>query len=209
MRDRGAEQWTDMCDRLLGELHDQGLGGKKAIAGAMAAIPLPAQVSSIWRRIVAQPGGVVHILSDSNTVYIEQVLHAYCLSNLVSSVTTNPAHYDDKERLHVQRFTPACKPHGCDRCPVNLCKGRVVDAMPRSEGVRRVYVGDGGNDYCPATRMLADDVVFAREGYSLAKKIRKQPITAAVRYWETYQQLLDAMVVEGVIPAEDTPASGK
>ena len=33
------------------------------------------------------------------------------------------------------------------------------------------YVGDGGNDFCPALRLSPADFVFVREGFSLQKKI--------------------------------------
>ena len=36
-----------------------------------------------------------------------------------------------------------------------------------------VYVGDGGNDFCPSASLTtAGDVVLARRGFRLAKKIR-------------------------------------
>lgn len=50
-----------------------------------------------------------------------------------------------------------------------------------------IYIGDGGNDFCPLNLLNENDFVFARNGYSLQKRIekRKKELNASVEYWDT------------------------
>lgn len=90
-------------------------------------------------------------------------------------------------------------PHGCPLCPVNLCKGRELDAM-RAAAPRRkvVYAGDGANDLCPALCLGPDDVVLARSGHPLELLIAERAkggggdrrrVVAQVRIWRTHDEL--------------------
>ena len=64
-------------------------------------------------------------------------------------------------------------PHGCPRCPANLCKGAEL-ALIREEhpGAPVVYCGDGANDFCPALRLTEADAVLARKGFALDRLIQ-------------------------------------
>ena len=65
----------------------------------------------------------------------------------------------------------ALPPHGCPHCPLNLCKGGVLDALRAQwpSDATLVYVGDGRGDYCPTLRLGASDWVFARSEYALGE----------------------------------------
>lgn len=84
------------------------------------------------------------------------------LTTLFSEIITNPAQFDSAQPdlLHVGRRLPAsAPPHGCKvGCLVNMCKGAELDAFVAARGgweahKRVVYIGDGGNDFCPLLRM--------------------------------------------------------
>lgn len=47
-----------------------------------------------------------------------------------------------------------------------------------------IYVGDGGNDYCPVRRLRPQDVAFVRRNRGLAKRILDEgQVQCEVRYW--------------------------
>ena len=80
-----------------------------------------------------------------------------------STVVTNPAEFDDAGRLHVRPHQPDETPHACPHCPINLCKGAVMERwLEELAPSRCVYVGDGGGDFCPSTRLRSGDAVLAR-----------------------------------------------
>ena len=56
-----------------------------------------------------------------------------------------------------------------------------------------MYVGDGGGDACPCLRLSAGDVVLAREGWELDKRLKGEQPAARVVTWATGQDLAEAL----------------
>lgn len=115
-------------------------------------------------------------LSNSNSVFIDTILKvshtpplAFLSSRLTDSfsqhhgledqfveVITNPAEFQANGLLSLKRrVDPAGEQHGCKvGCSANMCKGAELEAFMARHGGwehwdRVVYVGDGGNDFCP------------------------------------------------------------
>jgi 2,3-diketo-5-methylthio-1-phosphopentane phosphatase len=173
-----GEPWTALMAAAAVRLHAQGVT-RGEIEGALADMPaFPQALEAV--RAIAAAGHELRILSDANTVFIERFLHAHGLHALFASITTNPATWREDGLLMIRPFTPASAPHGCGRCPPNLCKGAQMDAMRLSARARDaegssgpvIYVGDGGGDLCPCLRLGRRDLVLAREGYPLASALR-------------------------------------
>ena len=130
------------------------------------------------------------------------------LLDLFSEIITNPAHWDSQQPdwLHVgRRLPPSAEPHNCAvGCLANMCKGDELDAYLVSHGGRDsfdriVYVGDGGNDFCPLLRMRARDLALVRKGFELDARVREEGgrygMNIEVRKWEQAWQ-----VDEWVVP---------
>ena len=70
-------------------------------------------------------------------------------------------------------------------CPPNLCKGGVLSSWLAAFPVTPlcVYVGDGGGDFCAATRLAAGDVLLARRAPHdrLLQMCRSPPRGTSVR----------------------------
>lgn len=197
---RDGTSWTALMDELLGQLAEQQPSATATrIRHALARIPVLDRMLDAVRLAASSPGTVVAIVSDANSVYIESMLAYHALASCVHEVVTNPAAFDG-DRLRVQPFHAlALPPHGCIDCPANMCKGRILDRLRHdhsdsSGGFAHVlYVGDGGGDFCPATRLNADDVVFARaddadgRSYGLLKKVHASPerVNAHVVPWRS------------------------
>jgi pyridoxal phosphate phosphatase PHOSPHO2 len=96
----------------------------------------------------------------------------------VSDIITNPNYYDDKGRVRIHRRVLATDPqHECIHpCNVNICKGKELDdMMQRYKPKKMAYIGDGKNDFCPATRLKESDVFFMRDGRGLESYLVSEP----------------------------------
>lgn len=128
-------------------------------------------------------------MSDANSYFIKEILERHGLQEYFSQVHTNPAHVDDSGALRVLPFHPKDTPHGCKLCPLNMCKGLILDSIRKgsSETLKRrvIYVGDGGGDYCPSLRLVRGDHVLARQGFPLSKRLTTNTdlVQATVHEW--------------------------
>ncbi|KAG0366309.1 phosphatase phospho-type [Gamsiella multidivaricata] len=191
----GKVQWTDLQQRLLGELFDRGVF-RGDIERTLSQIPFAPEMIEALRLMKSQ-GAELYILSDANTVYIETVLKAYNIDQLFTKVITNPAAFDERGRLDVIRFHGLDKePHNCPLpCQPNLCKGREIQKLIDAQSWKQViYMGDSTNDFCPSTRLQSKDVVLARRGLLLEKEIKENPqlVKTHVMYWNDARDVLEA-----------------
>ncbi|KAF8946070.1 hypothetical protein BGZ47_001395 [Haplosporangium gracile] len=191
----GKVQWTDLQQRLLGELFDRGIN-REDIERTLASIPFaPERIEAL--KLMKEQGSDLYILSDANTVYIEAVLKTYNIDHLFTGILTNPASFDSRGRLNVTRYHGLDKqPHQCPLpCEPNLCKGlelqKLIDSHPWEQVV---YMGDASNDFCPSTHLSRErgDLVLARRGLSLETRIKERPelVKAEIVYWQDAQDVL-------------------
>ncbi|ORZ26930.1 putative phosphatase-domain-containing protein [Lobosporangium transversale] len=207
----GKVQWTDLQQRLLGELFKCGVT-KEDIERTLSQVPFAPEMIEALKLMKSQ-GSELYILSDANTVYIDTILKAHSIDNLFTKVITNPAAFDEQGRLNVVRFHGLDKkPHNCPLpCQPNLCKGREIQKLIDSQTWDQViYMGDATNDFCPSTRLQNTDIVLARRGLLLEQEIRKRPylVKANVLYWDNAQDVLSAThaIFEPCSPALQAPS---
>jgi len=177
--------WTALMDHLLHELWKRGVTKEDIVDCFRRCLITEPLVKSL--KLLAEKNCMVKILSDSNTVYIDTILEASNVKHHIGETVTNPAHFSAEGRLRVGPYQPVNHRHNCTNCPVNLCKGLVMSSFLRQAAyLRRIYVGDGGGDFCPCTKLFENDVILARKGYPLAKLLqkRKEEIKAKVIEWE-------------------------
>lgn len=138
------------------------------------------------------------IISDSNTVFIDWVLHASGLKSAIDDVFTNPANIDARGYVSVRCFHA----HDCTQCPINLCKRRVLHDFRENQakaGVhyeRICYIGDGGNDFCPIKELREGDIAMPRKGFTLEKLLCKaisegpEALGAKIMPWTSGNEIL-------------------
>jgi len=83
--------------------------------------------------------------------------------------------------------------HKCERCPKNMCKGMIFDAVKnRHPDSRVIYLGDGAGDLCPALRMSQGDWVLARKDYPLHRALEQNQaiVNATVKLWSNGDEAL-------------------
>ena len=207
----GKGKWTALMDHLLTKLGEEHMVSRRQIEHCLEGIPVFVEVIQVVRELAGR-GCEQRILSDANSVFIDEVLRAACLRRHFSAVATNFGEWEPYARedhddhathnddiLRVAPYQPRDRPHGCPRCPENLCKGAVLDQWRAELRPRRVvYVGDGSGDFCPCLRLRASDTVCARSGYPLAKKLEAMKddakvLDARVAYWEDGAELARAL----------------
>jgi len=74
-----------------------------------------------------------------------------------------------------------------------MCKGDELDGYLAAKGGREtfrriVYVGDGGNDFCPLLRMGEGDSTLVRKGFELDERVKREGegrgLKVEVKLWE-------------------------
>ncbi|ETP02246.1 hypothetical protein F441_20670, partial [Phytophthora nicotianae CJ01A1] len=166
------------------------------ICARVAQIPIQNRMVDAVRMAVEQFGAEVKIISDGNSLFIEKALKFHGLVPYINEVLTNQADLEtmDNGRTRIRLRPHHDQPMNCSWCPSNLCKGSILDSIRNKKQYSHVlYVGDGIGDFCPASRLTKNDVVFARadevdgRSYGLQKRIDSNPtlIKASVVPWNT------------------------
>jgi pyridoxal phosphate phosphatase PHOSPHO2 len=208
---RPMMQWTDMMHHLYGELHSNGIRPDH-IKHTLSKLPLAPAMAETLRFLKEEANADIYILSDANTVFINELLEAKKVRHYVTDVISNPAYFDEAGRLHIQRrIKKNDLPHGCDIgiCAENICKGKEMNLLLSQQQYERViYVGDGRNDYCPSTKLSPKDFVMCRKNRALEKLLKQKfaepdqdgfyskieeahpAVQAQVVYWDEAHDLL-------------------
>lgn len=118
-----------------------------------------------------------------------------------TEILSNHATYSqDKEYLKIYPYDDQRE---CPNCPRNMCKGKALKNYVIQNGpfTKIYYSGDGSNDACPAQYLSENDVLFVRQGFSLAKIIEKGTfkgirvrIVAKIVYFENASTIEEAMM---------------
>lgn len=119
------------------------------------------------------------IVSDANTLFISWILEAQGLGDAFHAVFSNQASIVAQSTGRDLLTILPHHSHTCSRCPVNMCKQRVLRDFVQNQHCSGVaysqvaYVGDGSNDFCAALGLGVSDVVMARHGMALHKLLLK------------------------------------
>lgn len=182
-----SRSWIEYMKHIFMYLNELGIT-KKDILTSIEEIQLMPGFKELFHFLVQNDCDII-IISDSNSVFIEHSLQYNKLRSSVKEVFTNHAEFDQDGLLQLWGYH---KQDWCDLSTENLCKGFVLQEFIKKQemvGVKYdkvAYVGDGGNDYCPALRLSANDIVFPRKDYKLDLKISEnaEKVKASVVRWQ-------------------------
>ncbi|XP_037553551.1 pyridoxal phosphate phosphatase PHOSPHO2 [Nematolebias whitei] len=194
--------WTEHMGRVMSYIGDQGISPER-VRGVMETIPLTSGMAELLTFISKNKSTIdCIVISDSNSIFIDWILKATGLQEAVDLVFTNPAWFNESGFMEVECYHS----HDCDKCPVNLCKRRVLELYVSDQTEsgtpyeRVIYVGDGGNDLCPTSFLRERDVVMPRKGYTLEKLLAKlktqegdPSVGAEVIVWSSGSDILQAL----------------
>jgi hypothetical protein len=134
---------------------------------------LPCEIRDALALVRDAPHAVSAIMLHVDTLYIDAVLTRWGLTDAFEAAdVTNPARIVPSTESLSSRITVASfhadsgrPPHVCTACPVNMCKGDLVqELVTRYLVARFVYVGDGANVLCPSKRLDVNGIVLPRVG---------------------------------------------
>lgn len=194
-------RWTEYMGRVMAYIGDRSVT-RDQIRRVMETIPFTDGMIELLTFISSHKHAIdCIVVSDSNTLFIDWILQAAGVHAAVDQVFTNPASFDDRGYMVLDCHHS----HQCSRCPVNLCKRKVLEDFrceQRKAGVeyeRTFYAGDGGNDLCPSNGLRGTDVVMPRKGFALERLLcrqRAQDNGAAqprVIGWTSGKEILDQL----------------
>ncbi|XAR49954.1 Inorganic diphosphatase [Bertholletia excelsa] len=189
--------WNSLMDKMMEEIHSQGKTIDDIVEVLKRTPTHPRIVPTI--EAASASGCDLRIVSDANLFFIETILEHLGLRDRFSEIYTNPSYPDENGRL---RIFPChdfhSSPHGCDLCPPNMCKGRIIAKLQSSsslEGKKMIYLGDGSGDFCPSLKLREGDIVMPRKHYPIWDLICKnrEHVKAEIHEW------IDGGDLEGVL----------
>ena len=127
----------------------------------------------VCQAINKRPQSHFVIISDANDFFIKTRLFWMKPAVVPTEILSNHAATSpDKDYLKIYPFDDQ---YECSTCSRNMCKGKALKNYVRRNGpfTKIYYTGDGSNDACPAQLLSENDVLFVRQGLSLAKIIEK------------------------------------
>jgi len=191
--------WTEYMDKIFRFVADEG-GTCEVIGGKISLLKPTDGMIPLLQRIAGSRNSSLNskfvIVSDANTFFIETYLNSKKPPLIPDAIITNQATIAPEGYL---KLTPYENQTTCQLCPRNLCKGQALQKYIEMKGpfLKVYYVGDGGNDVCPARYLTENDVVFVRRNFIMDKIIAKGywkgqtiDIKARIVYWD------DAGVIE-------------
>ncbi|XP_078052648.1 putative phosphatase phospho2 [Augochlora pura] len=192
--------WIPYMAKIFELLHSS-LIDIKQIEKAIINIPSVPGIENLLKELHVR-GCEIIIISDANTLFIDQWLRSKKLDHVITKVFTNPAKVDANGVIRIDMYHVQLS---CKLSTVNLCKGQILESyikQRKNEGVhfdRVAYVGDGRNDLCPSLRLTERDFVFPRENYMLikilngSKKMDIPEMKARVFPWSDGTQILETL----------------
>lgn len=195
-----VQGWTEYMAEVFRRLHACHIKPEKILQTIHGIPEVPGFVRML-KRLNTKYGCDLIVISDSNSVFIEEWIKSHGLQENFTKIFTNPAQFEDTGLLTIK---PYHHQTDCRLSAVNLCKGKVLEHFMIEQDLRHnityervIYVGDGNNDICPVTKLRNRDIACAREGFSMAKTLAKNPMKLKVRAefitWKSGFDLLDQL----------------
>jgi 2,3-diketo-5-methylthio-1-phosphopentane phosphatase len=114
------------------------------------------------------------IISGSNILFVDWVTKKHNIDHIFTKFYSNKA-FECKE--NIIKLHPTHK-HDCEICNPAQCKNKVLsEFLNENKKInkffdRKIYIGDGENDYCPSKLFHENDYLCARENYKLDKMVK-------------------------------------
>ncbi|BFG01037.1 pyridoxal phosphate phosphatase PHOSPHO2 [Drosophila madeirensis] len=193
--------WTEYMSEVFRLLHVQQVTEAR-IRDTIRVIPEVPGFVRLIKHLHKKLNFDMIIISDSNSVFIEEWVKAYNMADCFVAIFTNPAEFDSNGQLQVR---PHHQQSECKLSASNLCKGRVLEHFVIEQDLRRsirydhvFYVGDGNNDICPVLRQRACDFACARQGFAMEKHLirnrNKLKLRAQLLVWKSGFDLMEQML---------------
>jgi len=169
---RQSLNWQEYMQKVFDHLH-QNKVSSQAIKTFIRSLAFTFGCGEMLKSLKEDLNADIIIISDSNTIFIEELLQESGYCKYVDKVFTHPAYAcPDTDRLVISQLNPGVV---CPKRPGHMCKGSILTKYIDDQGGYDLvaYTGDGTNDFCPMTNLRAQDHAFVRQGFSLEKTLSK------------------------------------
>ena len=129
------------------------------------------------------------VISDSNTFQAQHALKYFGLDQYVSAVFSQPLNLSDNGQFVFSDLKSTWKAP-CQYGGRNICKGQALMDYAGDKYQKILYIGDGGNDFCPAMTLSENDIVMPRKDFKLDMKLQFNKCKAEVKTWNSGQDIL-------------------
>ena len=139
------------------------------------------------------------LLSGDIDYVIKYILQYHNFLNLFSYMICNKAEIQDNNSERIIYVPRNQFPHECNLCIESQCKGLELEKFLKDKKYEKIiFVCDGGNDYCPAKKLMKKgDIVFPREGHKFLKRIKNENLENDLKCqiipWKTGEDIINKL----------------
>ena len=139
------------------------------------------------------------LLSGDIDYVIKYVLQYHKFLDLFSYIICNKAEIQDSTSERIIYVPRDQFPHDCNLCISSQCKGLELEKFLKDKNYEKIlFVCDGGNDFCPATKLMKKgDIVFPREGHRFLKRIEienlQNDLKCDISPWKTGEDIINKL----------------
>ena len=136
------------------------------------------------------------LLSGDIDYVIKYVLQYHNFLDLFNYIICNRAEIQDENSERIIYVPRNQFPHNCSLCIESQCKGLELEKFLKDKKYKNIFfVCDGGNDYCPAKKIMKKgDIVFPRYGHRFLERIKdenlKKDLKCEIIPWKTGEDII-------------------
>nr|CAD7255781.1 unnamed protein product [Timema shepardi] len=117
-----SDGWTAYMQQIFYILHSKGITSAQ-IKDVINKIPVIPGLDDVMKFLHKNNSEII-VVSDSNSVFINEWLKNASLDSLINHVFTNPARFNPEGCLEIEMYHAQ---DWCTICTKNLCKGHILD----------------------------------------------------------------------------------
>lgn len=196
-----TQGWTEYMQEIFRILHKSSIKPARIKKAVIELNEVPGMVKCI--KTLKQLNFDIIIISDSNSVFINEWITAHNLHDTIKEIFTNPAHFDENGLLIIKPYHHQTE---CKISAANMCKGRImldfIDKMKKKDITYQntLYIGDGSNDICPALKLSINDYAFVKKDFSMDRNLLRVASDNNVQFlaksikWKTGFELMNEIL---------------
>jgi len=198
---KGRTNWTQYMQQIFNTLKSIKVSGEQVVDVISSISP----IEGIFKLMRAMHNNKIDIIivSDSNSLFINNWLERNKLSDTVVCVYTNPSKIEDG----LIKIHPYTIQTTCDQCYINMCKGTIVEkhVLGTNKKYNKIlYIGDGQNDLCPVLKLKQNDIAFPRIGYPLEHLLKSNITQSQIIPWHTAEHIYEYLISAQLISNDST-----
>ena len=188
--------WGDIMQRVFLRLKNDGVKLEQ-VKALIQGLKLSKNFSDLFefiRKKISRFDCI--IISGANTLFIKWLIEKHKWEDIFLDYYANPAEPNEEKLISIRNYHS----HNCESCDGSQCKSIVLnDYLTKKNNPYRnvIYLGDGGNDYCPSKLLKESDLLFPRKKYRLYemlfKKQKIKNLKCKVIPWENGLEIIEAI----------------